>query len=111
MEVVLMASIKDLKRMCSTYTGCGDCPLYGPLCAHPPEKFSDTADEIVDKWVSEHPVKTYIMDFLGKFPNAQVDRYKTPKVCRVVIYGNICPKECHIVSSCADCWNMEMTEQ
>ena len=105
-----MANIKDLKRMCSTYDDCDAC-LLSASCAHTPDGFHDTADEIVDKWVSEHPVKTYAMDFFEKFPNAHVDRYETPKVCRVIIYGNNCPKECHIVSSCYDCWNMEIKEQ
>ena len=47
-----MARLKDLKRMCNTYTHCGDCPLW---TACPPEKFPDNADEIVDKWVLEYP--------------------------------------------------------
>lgn len=106
-----MSSIKDLKCMCAN-TPCRDCRLLS-WCESRDRisELPDDMDEIVDKYVSKHRPKTYAMDFLGKFPNAQVDRYKTPKVCRVVIYGNICPKECHIVSSCADCWNMEMTEQ
>lgn len=64
-----MARLKDLKRMCDTYTHCSDCPLW---TACPPEKFPDNADEIVDKWVSEHPIKTYAMDFFEKFPDARI---------------------------------------
>jgi hypothetical protein len=128
-----MASIKDLKRMCKNMT-CKDCQLSGSGVADCwmytlPDSYPDEdIDAIVDKWVEEHPatkesakehgfeteghhVKTYAMDFFEKFPNAYVDRYKTPKVCRVIIYGNNCPKECHIVSSCYDCWNMEIKEQ
>ena len=106
-----MASIKDLKRMCRNHEECNGCPLYiGGFAQCTSSEFPDNVDEIIDKWVSDHPVKTYAMDFLGKFQNAHVDRYKTPKVCRVIIYGNNCPKECHIVSSCADCWDMEIKE-
>lgn len=104
-----MASIKDLKRICEMQTLCADCPL-NRNCSCMPGSLPDNADELVDKWVSEHPVKTYAMDFLEKFPNAQVNKYKTPKVCRSFIYGNSCPKYCTTVSGCDGCWNMEMRE-
>ena len=65
-----MASIKDLKRMCRLMDDCYTCPLHDSrtVCGMP-EKYPDNADEIVDKWVEEHPVKTYAMDFFEKFPN------------------------------------------
>ena len=28
---------------------------------------------IIDKWCAEHPQKTYLQDFLEKFPNAKLD--------------------------------------
>lgn len=106
-----MSSIKDLKRMCRSHEECNDCPLFiGGFAQCNPDDFPDNVDELVDNWVQENPVKTYALDFLTKFPNAQVDKYKTPKVCRSVIYGNSCPKYCTTVSSCDDCWNMEMRE-
>ena len=62
-----MASIKDLKRMCKSHKGCYNCPL-GQLfndetvpCI--PLKFPDNAEEVIDKWVQEHPIKTYATDF------------------------------------------------
>lgn len=61
-----MARLKDLKRMCEMYTLCDDCPLSSDeVCM--PDSLPDNADELVDKWVSEHPVKTYVMDFLENF--------------------------------------------
>lgn len=106
-----MASIKDLKRMCNTYDECKDCPLSTACSGYaPPNTIQDNADEIVDKWVSEHPVKTYAMDFLKKFPNARLYGDKTPTACRDFIYNNGCPKRINIVSDCADCWDMEMKE-
>ena len=104
-----MASIKDLKRMCEMQTLCADCPLNRD-CSCMPDSLPDTADEIVDKWVSEHPVKTYAMDFLEKFPNARLYGDKTPTACREFIYNNGCPRRTNIVSDCADCWDMEMKE-
>ena len=89
-----MASIKDLKRMCRNHEECNGCPLFSngfSQCI--PNEFPDN------------------VDFLTKLPNApQMDRDKIPKVCRSLIYGGICPKQCNIVSSCVDCWNMEIGE-
>lgn len=104
-----MARLKDLKRMCKAYDACIYCPMSEAGCASP-NKFYDNADEIVDKWVSEHPVKTYAMDFLEKFPNARLYGDKTPTACREFIYNNGCPRRTNIVSDCADCWNMEIKE-
>lgn len=105
-----MASIKDLKYMC-TNTSCRDCRLLS-WCESRDRisELPDDMDEIVDAYVRNHSPKTYAMDFLENFPNARVDRYKTPKLCRNIIYDNGCPKQCNIVSSCVDCWNMEMEE-
>lgn len=102
-----MASIKDLKRMCNTYTGCGVCPLFTECGANPPGTFQDTADEIVDKWVSEHPVKTYAIDFFEKFPNAPKDSDGIPRICWKYVYGD--GKYCGY-GSCTECWNREMIE-
>lgn len=69
------------------------------------------------KWEKEHgfeteghPVKTYAMDFLGKFLNAQLYGDKTPIACRENIYGNGCPRRDNTVSDCADCWNQIIPE-
>lgn len=73
-----MARLKDLKRMCEMYTLCDDCPLSSDeVCM--PDSLPDNADEIVDKWVLEHPVKTYAMDFFEKFPNATKAVIEHPK--------------------------------
>lgn len=67
----VMASIKDLKRMCEMQKFCADCPLSGEDASCMPDLFPDNANEIVDKWVQEHPVKTYADDFFEKFPDVQ----------------------------------------
>ena len=64
-----MASIKDLKRMCESFDYCEKCVLKRK-CGNP-ASIDEAVDEIVDKWVAEHPVKTYAMDFFEKFPNAE----------------------------------------
>ena len=58
-----MATIKDLKRMCKFYQAkCGSCPLWGKCCAH---EIQDNADEIIDRWVEDHPAKTYKQDLMA----------------------------------------------
>lgn len=104
-----MASIKDLKRMCKQYGNCDDCPLDWKNCL--PYKLPDNIDEIVDKWVAEHPAKTYAMDFFDKFPNAQLDSYGAPRACVNAIYGlGDCSKSEISGIICRDCWNQEMKE-
>lgn len=98
-----MASIKDLKRMCNEIY-CVDCPFYGKC---KPLILPDNADEIVDKWMQEHPVKTYAMDFFEKFPNAPRDSDGAPKTCWKHVYGD--GKYCSS-DACTECWNREMKE-
>lgn len=99
-----MASIKDLKRMCKGYSGCDDCPLSMEDCRRP-DLLPDNADKIVDKWVSEHPTKTYAMDFFEKFPNAARDHNGLPGVCWKQVYGG--GKDCPF-DECIECWDREM---
>ena len=106
-----MANIKDLKRMCKKQKCCADCPLNRNGVSCMPDSLPDNADEIVDKWVQEHPVKTYAMDFFEKFPNAELDSYGTPRACVNAIYGfgdSLKSEISGIV--CRDCWNQEMKE-
>lgn len=99
-----MASIKDLKRMCDFYPHCSGCPINSILTCSI-HKLPDSIEEIVDKWVAEHPVKTYIMDFFEKFPNAARDHNGLPGVCWIQVYGG--GKDCPF-DECIECWNREM---
>lgn len=103
-----MASIKELKRMCKAYDACIDCPMSEAGCASP-NKFYDNADEIVDKWVSEHPVRTYAMDFFEKFPKAPKDPSGCPMPCIRLIYPEAMDKSC-LEYTCKDCWNQPIPE-
>lgn len=103
-----MASIKDLKRMCeSNGDYCTNCPLYKPNSLCTPHLLLDNADGIVDKWVQEHPVKTYADDFFEKFPDAPRDSGGTPAVCWQNVYGD--GQYC-AYDMCPECWNREMEE-
>ena len=100
-----MAQIKDLKRMCAAHDNCLKCELY--VGCDRIYNLPDNIDEIVDKWVKEHPVKTYAMDFFEKFPNAPKDDDGKPKCCRISIYEDKleCPD-----GGCTACCDREMVE-
>lgn len=101
-----MASIMDLKRMCEEHHYCIGCPLfYLERCML--YRLPSNIDEIVNKWVAEHPVKTYAMDFFEKFPNAPRDSDGAPKTCWKHVYGD--GKYCSS-DACTECWNREMKE-
>lgn len=106
-----MASIKDLKRMCKSHEGCNNCPLgqlfIDGVAPCTPFEFPDNAEEVIDKWVAEHPVKTYAMDFFEKFPNASRESDGVPKTCWKHVYGD--GKYCDS-TACTECWNREMKE-
>lgn len=101
-----MATIKDLKRMCKN-EHCEGCPLDRKGVSCMPDSLPDNADEIVDKWVAEHPVKTYAMDFFKKFPDAPHTTRGYPVPCIGSIYSGFRDKKC-LVGGCFECWNQEM---
>ena len=54
-----MATIKDLMRMCKEHHCCIGCPIFyleGCMLYRLPSNL----DDIVDKWVEEHPLKSEI---------------------------------------------------
>lgn len=103
-----MASIKDFQRMCKTYELCSDgCPFHGRTpCG--PNKLPEHADEIIDKWVAEHPAKTYAMDFFEKFPNARKESSGEPSGCGCV--GDVYGVDLECCGDCRFCWNEVMPE-
>lgn len=112
-----MARIKDLKRMCKSFkTSCYGCPFHNEkdndCLMLMMDYLPDNADEIVDKWASEHPVKTYLQDFFEKFPNAPKGRNRIPIACWNHIYGDgIYGGGNDCVGDCIKCWNQEMKEE
>lgn len=99
-----MAEIKDLKRMCDFHSYCSKCELFDPSHSCEVCFLPDNIDEIVDKWVKEHPLKTYMQDFYEKFPNAYKENDR-PTVCRAHIYGE--EPNCFKID-CKECWNQFM---
>lgn len=107
--------LAEAKRLCDSRPACEadaankeQCPLRG-FCVLPfPEICAKKAIEVLQKWRTEHPKKTYAQDFFEKFPDAPIDKSfkeKCPWVCRMGIYGGECPD-----IKCYECWNEPMEE-
>lgn len=85
-----MDAVKFLKeelRMCKNYNECCDCPVshYNNgskegckvFFKSNPEKYV----EIVEKWSSEHPIKTRQSEFLKMFPNVRLNECGSIGIC------------------------------
>ena len=72
------ATIYDYARICKFYGNCEKCPLRATNngenipCGYLVRELPDEADEIILKWIKEHPVKTRQSEFLEMFPNADI---------------------------------------
>lgn len=96
---------------------CLDCPLSyrnnktGKSCTKFIITSPEKAIEIVENWAKEHPVKTFLSDFLEKHPNAPLDIDETPLCCpRDLGYTDKADKEsCDWDQDrdCKSCWNRE----
>lgn len=91
---------------------CTDCPLHwqnngtNMPCGCLEMNCFDTAIKIVQRWSDNHPEKTYLTQFLGNYPNAELGEDGTPK--------RVCPHDIGLsdIESCApgerhctECWN------
>ena len=113
-----MANLKDFVRLCKSNQNGGfcnhTCPIFcgieeaeGDSCFCYITHYTEEAEKIIDKWASEHPVKTYADDFFKKFPKAGKFDDGTPyDICVNSVYGTDFPCD----ESCKDCWNAECKE-
>lgn len=90
---------------------CGFCPLssqnneFHVGCGKYITEHTEVANEMLLKWIDEHPIKTYADDFFEHFPNALKHHENYPRACRQYIYGG----ECNI-KTCLACWNQPYEE-
>lgn len=112
-----MATIHDYARMCKAHRELcitRDCPMslanngFDIVCDVLLRKHPSEASAIIDKWCAEHPQKTYLQDFLEKFPNAQVYNSGEPLASACNVYGNVFACEGHL---CGECWNAAMPDE
>ena len=78
--------LKTEKRICDKHN-CGECPLSsknngtGQGCEMFAEKSPEKYVAIVEKWSTEHPIKTRQSEFLKMFPDAQIMENGVLQIC------------------------------
>jgi hypothetical protein len=99
---------------------CSDCPLSSlnndatdkmtcdkMTCGEFETLCPEQAIKVVQKWSDEHPQKTFLTEFLEKYPNAELD-HGVPKVCLKklgAVSGCAKTKKGDLYISCYRCWN------
>ena len=97
--------LREKARMCDSFEGCADCLILKDNdCSELEMTCPEKAVAIVEKWAEEHPQKTILMDFLEKFPNAQLGENGAPYYCCPSELGYEDEKNCRDCA-CIDCWN------
>lgn len=116
--------LKERMRMCHSFgnTSCGGCPIYAErgilTCTQFQNIFPGQIVEIVEKWSKEHPRKTFLQDFLEKYPNALIEDGAFPAACPFQLgYETESEKDkngyCESTArdSCRRCWNRPIEEE
>lgn len=91
---------------------CDKCPLsdsnngHDILCTDFECEYPEEAIKIVQKWSDSHKLKTYLDDFIKKYPNAPKRSTGEPFVCVKRLYGVDC--KCGLYDNCTHCWNQPM---
>lgn len=89
---------------------CADCPLSHlnncstMLCSDFETLYPEKAIKIVQKWSDEHPQKTYLSEFLKKYPNVSLEDDGTPNFCPYRL-GLMSIDDCRNDGNCVKCWN------
>lgn len=92
---------------------CSNCPLCsnnngeGLSCPTFEMYYPEKAVKTVQRWSDEHPPKTYLSEFLKKYPNALLNDNGLPK--GVCLY-NLGLADCKEYPNCVDCWNQPIEE-
>lgn len=107
--------LKEKHRMTKQCNiSCKDCPLASEnnglnvSCTLLEVECTEKAVEIVNKWSEEHPQKTYLQDFIEKFPRYELSKKGIPRICRDTLYTNM--RNCS-GTKCVDCWNEPMEDK
>lgn len=93
---------------------CTDCPLsssnngIGVPCTDFEMLYPENAIDIVQEWSNKHPPKTYLSEFLKKYPNAPLADNGTPDICPDKLGLTDIKKPCF--GDCVDCWEQPIEE-
>ena len=106
--------LKERKRMCNSYKGCGGCPLERGNCGLNTSTSNEECERIVatvEKWSKEHPRKTRQSVFLEQWPEAELYTDGVLDLCPGKISAAYRPCATH---NCFDCrrefWMQEIEE-
>lgn len=116
--------LMDWTRMCASYDAfCNECKILKIIdkkedresrtCQFWIMKYPKEAVEIIEKWASEHPVKTRQSEFLKLYPNARLDEENFITICPCELNNDMEHETC-VHKSCPNCrknyWSHEVTE-
>ena len=105
--------VRDYVRMCNSFEACDNCPLCSCNCLESRTFASmemgdiDQITAAVDDWSKAHPIRTRLVDFLEKYPNAPRGETGVPIACTGSLgYSklNECPGDCD------KCWKTPLDE-
>lgn len=108
--------VNKMNRMCAKYPGCVGCPIGTEnqdedcMSKVPAEQMV----AIVEKWTSEHPIKTRQSELLRVIPNLKLDKNGSIFLCPATITDDLCGvySDKHGYDNCYDCrknfWNQEV---
>lgn len=105
--------IKDFHRMCdNSLSDCSACPIVENNMECGVENLTDEHIDIIKQWAKNHPERTYKMDFMEKFPNADTN-FSNNNLCVKEIYGTK-KGDCNAIYSdvkkCSECWDNPIIE-
>lgn len=108
--------VNKMNRMCAKYPDCVGCPIETENkdedCMS--KVSAEQMVDIVNKWTSEHPIKTRQSELLRVIPNLRLDKNGSIFLCPATITGDLCGvySDKHGCDNCYDCrknfWNQEV---
>lgn len=108
--------VNKMNRMCLKYPDCVGCPIETENkdedCMS--KVSAEQMVDIVNKWTSEHPIKTRQSELLRVIPNLRLDKNGSIFLCPATITGDLCGvySDKHGCDNCYDCrknfWNQEV---
>lgn len=93
---------------------CEKCPLssdnngVGECCTDFEMLYPEEVIKVVQRWSDEHPPKTYLSEFLERYPSALLNDDGIPK--------SVCPYDLGLMNkefcrkSCIECWNQHIED-
>lgn len=123
-EMTALEYLKEKERMTKDCEiDCDECPLSmvnnpkSTTCSRLEPDFPSIAISIVQKWSEEHPRKTFLQDFLEKYPKAELRYNKFPEICPYSL-GYAENRQCVLdmeerfcSEECEECWNRPLEEE